>query len=70
MATVREHEPAVVRAYSCLGDELGLARLPRPNVVPGDVLELAARDVARVDDVVHAPPGSVVGALVKVARLP
>ena len=51
MATVREHEPAVVRAYSCLGDELGLARLPRPNVV-------------------HAPPGSVVGALVKVARLP
>lgn len=70
MATVRELEPTVVRAFSRSGGDLGLARLPWPNVAPGDVLGLGAGDVVRVVDVVHAPPGSLVGALVKITPEP
>jgi hypothetical protein len=70
MALARELVPAVVHAYSRSGDDLGIARLPWPNVAPGDVLELDSGDVARIVDVVHAPAGSPVGALVKIARLP
>jgi hypothetical protein len=61
--------PAVVRADSRAGDDLGLGRLPWLNVAAGDVLELDAGDVARVVDVVHAPAGSPVGARVKVDLL-
>ena len=70
VATVRELEPAVIRAFSRSGDDLGLARLPWPNVGAGDVVELDSGDVVRVVDVVHALPGSIVGALVKVTPLP
>ena len=71
MAAVRDLVPAVVRAYSRAGDDLGLARraVPWMNVAAGDVLELDSGDVVRVVDVVQAPAGSVVGALAKVDRL-
>ena len=65
VATVRELEPAVVRAYSRAGDDLGVARLPWLNVAAGDLLELDTGGAVRVVDVVHAPADSVVGALVK-----
>jgi hypothetical protein len=69
VATVRDLVPAVVRAYSRAGDDLGVARLPWPNVAPGDALELADGQLARVVDVVHSAPGSTVDALVKVGPL-
>jgi len=59
-----------VRAFSRSGDDLGLARLPWLNVAADDVLELEHGELVRVVDVVHAEPGSPVGALVKVAPLP
>jgi hypothetical protein len=67
--TIRQLEPTVVRAFSRDGTDLGLALLPWPNVAPDDVIELAGGDVVRVVDVVHAEPGSIVGAFVKVAPL-
>lgn len=69
MATVRKLEPTVVRAFPRSGDDLGLARLPWPNVAAGAVLELEHGELVCVVDVVHAEPGSPVGALVKVAAL-
>ena len=62
-----ESSNRVRRARAAPGDDLRLARLPWPNVAAGDALALDG-GVARVIDVVHAPPGSVVGAFVKVAR--
>ena len=70
MGAVRELKPTVVRAYSRSADDLGLGRVPWPNVAPGDVLELAGGDVVRVVDVVLAAAGSDISALVKVERLP
>jgi hypothetical protein len=59
-----------VRAYSRSGDDLGLARLRWPNIGLGDILELdEGGGLARVVDFVHAPAGSAIGPLVKVAPL-
>lgn len=56
-------------ADSRSGDDLGIARLPWPNVVPGDLLELGSRDIARVVDVVYASADVPGGALVEVAQI-
>jgi hypothetical protein len=39
MSHVRELEPTVVRAYSRVGDDLGVSRLPWPNIAVDDALE-------------------------------
>jgi len=63
----RELVPTVVRAFGRAGDDLGVARLPWPDVAAGDVLGLEDGHVVRVVDVVTAPVGSAIDALVKVA---
>jgi hypothetical protein len=70
VATLRELEPAVVRAVSRSGDDLGLPRLPWPNVALDDVVGLDDGDGVRVVEVVSTPAGSAVDALVKVVALP
>ena len=70
MGTVRPLSPTAVGCVSRNGVDLGTAYLPWPNVAPGDVLVLSSGDAVRVVDVVHAPAGSVLGALVKIAPLP
>ena len=69
MARIRELKPTVVRAFSRSGDDLGLGRLPWPNVGADDVLELDGGRFVYVVDIVPTPPGSAIDALVKVARL-
>jgi hypothetical protein len=67
MAITRELVPTIVRAFSRVGDDLGLGRLPWPNVGSADVVEV---DDAYVVNVVAAPYGSAVDTLVKVAPPP
>ena len=69
MAPVRELRPTLVRCYSRSGDDLGLARLPWPNVAAGDVLELDGGELAIVVDVVASPTADRCDVAVKVATL-
>ena len=69
MGTVLPIAPTVVRAFTRSGVDLGLARLPWPNVEPGDVLLLDSDEAAEVVAVLYAPAATGVGAFVKVAYL-
>jgi len=55
----------LVRLHDLCGDDLGTAHVPTP--VANDDLVATVDGEYRVVDVVTSPPGSVIGALVKVA---
>jgi hypothetical protein len=66
----RELVLTFARPLSRAGDDLGLARLPWPSLGAGDALELDDGRVVRVLDVVTAPAGSQIDALVSIAPSP